>query len=50
MGKPKRDSELSNNNNNGMFNTNNISSDRITNFCSCRFFMVLNNTISTEKM
>lgn len=41
IGKPKKDFELSNNSNSGTFSANNNSNERITNFCSCLFFMVL---------
>lgn len=39
IGNPKSDFELSNNSNNGTFKANNISSERITSFCSCLFFI-----------
>ena len=48
IGKPKSDFELSNNSKRGMFNASNNSIERITNFCSCLFFMVLKNIQSLQ--
>ena len=40
MGNPKSGFELSNKSKSGMFNANSINIERITNFCSCLFFIV----------
>ena len=40
MGNPKSGFELSNKSKSGRFNANSINIERITNFCSCLFFIV----------